>query len=152
MIVAVTGHRSEDCESEEVVRQKFRTAFTYATDLESVIVGMANGCDLWAGDEARLLGLDIIAAKPWTGHTHRKADAELYATIIEAATEVVNVVEQDKYPGVWVYHARDKWMVDNCTHVLAYLHPNATKGGTFGTVKYARGKKPIRNIYTAPPF
>lgn len=152
MIIAITGHRSEDCEPEEVVRQKFRTALRYAPGVEAVICGMANGVDLWAGDEALLLGYSVWAAKPWTGHTHRKADAELYSRIIEGASRVVNVVEQDNYPGVWVYHNRDKWMIDNCTHVLAYLHPDARKGGTYGTVQYARGKKPIRNIYTAAPF
>lgn len=152
MIIALTGHRSEDCEPEEIVRQKFRTAFTYATGIEAVICGMANGVDLWAGDEARLLGLELWAAKPWAGHTARKEDEQLYAGIIEAASRVVNVNEAVNYPGPKCYHDRNHWMVDNATHVLAYLNPAAKRGGTFECVKYARGKKPIRNIYTAAPF
>lgn len=149
--MAGTGHRPEDAEAEDIVRTKARVALQYS-GADTFICGMAAGFDLWAGDEARLLGIEIWAAKPWRGHTHRKADAELYARIIEASSRVVNVIDEDKYPGVWVYFNRDKWMVDNCTHVLAYLHPDARSGGTYGTVKYARGKKPIRNIYTAAPF
>ena len=152
MIVALTGHRSEDCEPEEVVRQKFRTVFTYTPGISTVITGMANGVDLWAGDEARLLGLELWAAKPWAGHTPRTEDTELYAGIIEASSRVVNVVEEVDFPGNWCYHKRNHWMVDNATHVLAYLNPAATRGGTFECVKYARGKKPIRNIYEAAPF
>jgi hypothetical protein len=34
------------------------------------------------------------------------------------------------------------------SHVLAYLNPLATKGGTYGTVQYAKKVgKPVRNIY-----
>lgn len=151
MIIAGTGHRPEDAEAENVVRTKARVALQ-SSGAEVFICGGASGFDLWAGDEARLLGIEVWFAKPWTGHTFRKADAALYASLVEAAGRVINVVEQDTYPGVWVYHNRDKWMVDNCTHVLAYLHPDARSGGTYGTVQYARGKKPIRNIYEAAPF
>jgi hypothetical protein len=151
MIIAGTGHRPEDAEDEAIVRQKARTALQYS-GASVFICGMAAGFDLWAGDEARQLGIEIWAAKPWTGHTWRKRDAEQYALLIASASRVVNVVEQEKYPGVWVYHNRDKWMVDNATHILAYLNPAAKSGGTYGTVQYARGKKPIRNIYEAPPF
>jgi hypothetical protein len=39
-------------------------------------------------------------------------------------------------------------MIDHCTHVLAYLNPLATRGGTYGTVQYAlKQKRPIRYIY-----
>lgn len=151
MIIAGTGHRPEDAENETIVRQKVRTALGYS-GARTFICGMAAGFDLWAGDEALGLGLDVWAAKPWTGHTWRKADAALYSKIIANASRVINVVEQDSYPGVWVYHNRDKWMVDNATHILAYLNPATTRGGTYGTVQYARGKKPIRNIYEAAPF
>lgn len=151
MIIAGTGHRPEDSEAEEVVRTKARNALRYS-GATHFICGMAAGYDLWAGDEARLLGLELWAAKPWAGHEPRAQDAELYATLIEYASKVVNVSEEVKYPGPWCYHARNHWMVDNATHVLAYLNPEATRGGTYECVKYARGKKPIRNIYEAAPF
>lgn len=146
MYIAVTGHRSEDCESELEVRRKFRLVFEECQP-ELVIVGMANGCDLWAGDEARLMGIEIWAVRPWAGHEPRVEDEELYSRLIDYASKVVVVTDQEEYPGPYVYHKRNEWMVDNSTHVLAYLSPSKTRGGTFSCVKYAEGKKPIRNIY-----
>jgi len=151
MIVAGTGHRPEFSEDEKIVRTKARVALE-GSGADTFICGMAAGFDLWAGDEALLLGIEVIAARPWRGHSAGKKYAELYASVLDRASEVVNVVDQDKYPGVWVYHARDKWMVDHATHVLAYLNPATKNGGTFGTVEYARGKVPIRNIFVAPPY
>lgn len=151
MIIAGTGHRPEDCEAEEVVRTKIRTALRYS-GADAVICGMAAGYDLWLGDEARLLGLEVWAAKPWAGHSPREGDEALYSGIIDYASKVVNVNESEEFPGAFCYHARNHWMVDNATHVLAYLNPAATSGGTYQCVKYARGKKPIRNIYEAAPF
>ena len=151
MIIAGTGHRPQDSEGENIVRTKARVALQ-SSGADVFICGMAAGFDLWAGDEARNLGIEVWAAKPWAGHGPRKGDEELYATIIEDAGRVVNVVESEEFPGAWVYHKRNHWMVDNATHVLSYLNPEATRGGTFECVKYARGKKPIRNIYTAAPF
>ena len=151
MIVAGTGHREQFCEDESIVRRKIRTALEYS-GADTVISGMASGFDLWLGDEAILLGIEVWAARPWRKHSAGKSNNELYAQVLAGASEVINVIDQDKYPGVWVYHARDKWMVDHATHLLAYLNPAAESGGTFGTVKYARGKVPIRNIFEAPPY
>lgn len=149
MIIAVTGHRSEDCGADETtVRGRLREALVRAPSAEDhvVICGMANGVDLWAGDEARILGYDVWAAKPWAGHQPRRADRELYARIIAHASRVVNVVESLEYPGAWCYQKRNEWMVDHATHVLAYWS-GKEKGGTYNCIKYARGKKPIRNVY-----
>lgn len=152
MIIALTGHRSESCEPENVVRQKFRTVFRYTEGITAVITGMANGVDLWAGDEARLLGIDLWAAKPWTGHGPRKDDAEIYAEIIGAASQVVNVVDREDFPGNWCYHKRNEWMVDNATHVLAYWN-GTESGGTYACRNYAKKVgRPIRNIYWDAPF
>jgi len=146
MIIAVTGHRSEDCEPEGVVRDKLRAAFEDAKP-EAVIVGMANGVDLWAGSEALRLGFDVIAARPWATHAPRKDDAELYAFVINGASRVVNVDDAESYVGPWLYHKRNEWMVDNATHVLAYWSGKES-GGTYACLRYAmKTEKPIRNIY-----
>lgn len=146
MIIAVTGHRSEDCEDESIVRDKLRAAFEDAKP-EAVIVGMANGVDLWAGDEALGLGIDVIAARPWATHAARNDDAELYARVIAGASRVVVVDAAESYPGPWVYHKRNEWMVDNATHVLAYWS-GKMKGGTYACLKYAMKQEvPIRNVY-----
>lgn len=148
MIVAVTGHRSEQCQSEEVVRNRVRPVLD-AFRPDFVIVGMANGVDLWTGDVALDLELPVWAARPWAGHQPRKDDAELYAKILENASRIDVVHEGLEYPGPWVYHKRNEFMVDNATHVLAYLNPAVASGGTFACVKYARNvaHKPVKNVY-----
>lgn len=156
MIIAGTGHRPENCEPEEIVRLKSRVKLQYPNRAGKkatvFICGMAAGFDLWAGDAALNLGLEVIAARPWAGHQPRKQDRELYDRIIDGASRVVNVDESEDYPGVWVYQKRNEWMVDNSDAVMAYwnLHEG---GGTWNCVKYARKvKKPIANIYHDPPF
>lgn len=151
MIIALTGHRSDKCEPESIVRQKVRTALRYS-GAKTVISGMANGLDLWGADEALGLHIPVWCARPWRGHKARKGDEELYERILSNAEKIIDVTDYDRYPGSWVYPKRNEWMVDNATHVLAYMDPCTSGGGTFHCVNYARGKKPIRNIYLAAPF
>lgn len=151
LIVAGTGHRPEDSEPESWVRTKARVKLQYTPGVTTFICGMASGFDLWAGDEARLLGLDVWAAKPWAGHKPRRGDEELYERIIAHASRVVSVVDQEEFPGNWCYQTRNKWMVDNAGVVMAYWSGKEV-GGTWNCVKYARGKKPLANIYYDPPF
>lgn len=148
MIIALTGHRSEDCEPEERVRERIRTALQQApSPVTAVICGMANGVDLWGGDEALSLGIPVWAARPWATHGPRTSDVELYARIIENAERVVVVTEADDYPGPWVYQKRNEWMVDNADEVLAYWS-GKKRGGTWNCIKYANkvGKEPL-NCY-----
>lgn len=150
MEIAVTGHRRRDCEPESVVRQKFREVFENVGP-DVVINGLCNGVDLWAADEARLLGIEIWSARPWAGHGPVSGDEELYATIVEASSRVVDVDKSNDYPGPWAYYKRNEWMVDNSTHVLAYIRPDKTSGGTHACVRYARKVgRPVRNIYGEP--
>lgn len=155
LVIAGTGHRPEDAEDEGIVRLKIRTKLRYPNKLgriTTVVVGMAAGFDCWLGDEARLLGLEIWAAKPWAGHKPRRGDEELYERIIAAASRVVNVNESEDYPGAWCYPQRNKWMVDNADAVMAYWS-GVEKGGTYNCIEYARQvNKPIANIYHDPPF
>ena len=145
MIVAITGHRPEDCEDEKIVRAKIRKVLE-SSDVEVLICGMAAGVDLWAADEAMALGIEVWAARPWATHAPRWADEELYNKILEYASRVIVVTNTEKYPGPWVYHKRNEWMVDHATHVCAYWNGKRS-GGTFACLKYAEGKKPIRNVY-----
>jgi uncharacterized phage-like protein YoqJ len=145
MIVAITGHRSEDCEAEEVVRGRLRDAFL-AEKPTTVIVGMANGVDLWAGDISLSMGIDVIAAKPWAGHGPRTSDRELYARVLEGASKIVSVTDVQDYPGPWVYHKRNHWMVDHADLVIAYWSGKKS-GGTYACIEYARDKKDVVNIY-----
>jgi uncharacterized phage-like protein YoqJ len=151
MIVAFTGHRPEDCLSEGhariVTNVKLRSK-----PIKTVITGMAAGYDLWAADEALTLGLDIICAVPWLGHEPRAVDKELYQKILDAAKDVVYVTNVEDYPGPWVYHKRNEWMVDHADVVMAYWNEEKTSGGTFACVQYAADKKPVANVWNDPPF
>ncbi len=149
MILAITGHRPEKA-IEAAVRSEYRRTFEEVRP-SAVICGMASGVDLWAGTEAVRAGFPVWAAKPWKGHKPRKADAELYAEVIEAASRIVNVNESETYLGPWLYQARNEWMVDNATHVLAFW--DGSPGGTKNCVDYcapSRGDKPVRNLWV--PF
>jgi uncharacterized phage-like protein YoqJ len=153
MIVAGTGHRPKDCShSEAMVRQLANNKLRLTSGVSVFICGMASGFDLWAGTEAVDLGLEVWAAKPWTGHTPRKGDEELYQKILDNASRIINVTEVDAYPGPWVYPVRNHWMVDNADVVMAYYN-GAQKGGTFECFEYAKKKgKKIANIINDPPF
>lgn len=149
MIIALTGHRSEDCESEDIVRASVRRALQAAPGVEAVISGMANGLDLWGADEAIGLGLPVWAARPWGTHGPRTSDTELYAKVLREAERVIVVTDTDEYPGPWVYHKRNEWMVDHATHVLAYWS-GKKRGGTYACLQYASKKLPedrIKNCY-----
>lgn len=158
MIVAGTGHRPEGClHSETEVRIMVRNKLK-SSGATHFITGMAHGFDLWAGDEARLLGLELWCARPWATHPigHYKPteeEAKLYQTLLDYATKVEVIVDSDKYPGVFAFFKRNEWMVDNADVVMSYLDPSLTKGGTYGCVEYARKKgKKIANIIQDPPF
>lgn len=151
LVVAGTGHRPEDCTHSEteirtMVRNKLRKS-----GATGFICGMASGFDLWAGDEARILGLEIWAARPWAGHVPRVDDKLLYERVLSSASRVIDIDASDIYPGPGCYDKRNRWMVDNADVVMAYW-TGKEKGGTFNCVKYARGKKPISNIIGDPPF
>lgn len=152
MIIAGTGHRPEDSEPESWVRTKARVKLQYTDGIDVFITGMAAGFDLWAADEAIKLGIPVTAARPWTTHTPRKGDEQLYNHVLEKASKIVVVTDADKYPGPWVYAKRNHWMVDNASHVMAYWSGKEA-GGTFECVTYAKDKeKPVANIYYDPPF
>lgn len=153
MIVAGTGHRPEDCEPESWVRNKARVKLQYTKGVTTFITGMAAGFDLWAADEAINLGLELWAAKPWAGHEPRKEDLELYKRVWASAKKRITVTDVAKYPGPYVYHLRNHWMVDNADVVMAYWNGKES-GGTYECRKYAKevAKKPVTNVYHNPPF
>lgn len=147
VIVALTGHRSEDCERESTVRRKLRQVFQDFPSITTVISGMANGVDLWGADEARLLGIEVWAARPWAGHEPRVGDEALYQSIVDYASKVVDVSDAERYPGPFVYHKRNEWMVDNADRVLGYWS-GKNSGGTYACIQYAEkvGKR-VKNCY-----
>lgn len=150
--VSVTGHRPERCESEDIVRLKVRTKLRYTDGIVSVTGGMADGFDLWAMDEARILGIPLIAARPWAGHAPSRQDEELYFRVLESAIKRVDISDTDKFPGNWCYFKRNEWLVDNCDALLCYWDGDSS-GGTHHCRDYAKKKGiPVANLFNAPPF
>lgn len=146
MIIAGTGNRPEDCRSEDDVRRRVRDTLKEVNP-DTIITGMAAGFDLWFADEARMLGIEVWAARPWSTHSPRVADQELYGNVLAAASKVVVVTSIDRYPGPWVYQKRNEWMVDHATHVMAYWS-GKERGGTFNCIQYAKKVKvPVRNVF-----
>lgn len=153
MIVAGTGHRVEGfLHPPSQVANLANNKLRLTPGVTGFICGMANGFDLIAGSEAVDLGLEVIAAKPWTTHGPREGDEELYEKILNHATKIVNVTEADEFPGPWCYHKRNEWMVDHADVVMAYFS-GQQGGGTFACLNYAKKKgKKIANIIADPPF
>jgi uncharacterized phage-like protein YoqJ len=156
VIIAGTGHRPEDCAHDELgVRDRIRLKLEHTINrglvIDVVISGMASGYDLWLADEALKMGLEVVAARPWAGHKPRVDDRELYQSVIDRAAFVVDVNESVKYPGPWVYHDRNHWMVENATHLLAYW-TGKEAGGTYECWTYAEDRVPRYNIINDPPF
>lgn len=126
-VVALTGHRPEKIPFKLRLEQ-WTQFYLGCSKADVVITGMAAGFDLWAGKVALDMNIPIICAKPWTTHMPRKGDEDLYAELINNAKDVVVVTEVDKYPGAWVYNARNKWMVDQADKGLACW--DGSPGGT----------------------
>lgn len=152
MIVAATGHRPKDIDEPfGVVQIKARVKLQYA-GATRLICGMADGFDLLAAQAAMELGILITAARPWTNHKVPKDWQEIYEQVLAYADKIVVVTEAETYPGNWVMHKRNEWMVDNCDVVMAYYNGKES-GGTFACRNYAKKVgKPVANIINDPPF
>ena len=138
MKIAITGHRPEKIVDEEHVRHLLRTHFR-EKEPSQVIVGMAAGVDLWAGEEALALHIPVVAARPWVTHTPRVQDEISYRRILENASRVVIVEDTVTYPGPRVYHNRNHWMVDE-SDLLLGVWDGAEGGGTYECLQYALRK------------
>jgi uncharacterized phage-like protein YoqJ len=103
---------------------------------------MAKGFDLIAADAVLSLKRDfshlkLIACVPCPGQERyfSDEDKETYARILQSADEV-KVLSPNYYNGCM--YARDRYMVDNSSYVIAFLREKL--GGTFYTVNYARSQ------------
>ena len=152
MIIAVTGHQHPKMKDDKALEKLIRKTFL-EVEPEKVIVGMACGTDLIAGVAAIKTCFPVIAAIPWAGH--EKSDyiqkcetcREHYAFVKHFAQKVVILDKSLEYNGPQVFHARNHYMVDNATHVLAY-YDGGKSGGTFATINYAdKTDTPVRNLY-----
>lgn len=144
--VAITGHRADQLG--QYIPQYIKAQVCHAyTDLGAslVIQGMADGADLLSAKWAYDMHIPYIAVRPWAGHNSPPVWREWYQNARVYAQKVIVLDPSETYPGPWVYHNRNKWMVDHCDVLLA-IWDGSEAGGTYATIKYAIGKKPIWHI------
>lgn len=144
-VVAVTGHRPEQLGDLEWVRETLSRVL--AEENPSLLYqGMAAGADLLSAGISYELRIPYIAVKPWAGHCPRESDRKLYSQVSANAFQIIEVDPSLSYPGVWVYHNRNKYMVDHADILIAVWN-GSSSGGTASCVKYARQKSiPIIQI------
>lgn len=144
--VAITGHRAEKLQTmnQQFVKTQLAHAF-HDLDASLVIQGMCDGADLIAAKIAYDERIPYWAVRPWEGHTAPAGWRDWYLNARVYAEKVITLVDSKTYPGPWVMHNRNHWMVDNCD-VLVGVWNGDTTGGTYQTVKYAKGKVPIWHI------
>lgn len=145
---AGTGHRPEILggHTSEIVHRYARYILN-AHQPNEVITGMALGWDTALGLACIDLGIPFISAVPFLGQESvwTKADQARYFQILGKAKEV-KIVSAGGY-AFHKYHTRDRWMIDNSTHVLA-LWNGQKMGGTYATVKYAlKIKREVFNVW-----
>lgn len=143
--VSITGHRPEAIDDMVWVRAAIKQAYADMR-ADKIIQGMAAGVDLWSAAEAWNSKIPFVAARPWSTHTARIADRKAYEWVLANAIEVVNVSDALTFPGNFIYHTRNKYMVDNADAVLA-VWDGSLKGGTYACFQYAvQQEKPIYRI------
>lgn len=153
MIVGVTGHRPDKLGgygATNPLRNRIVDAIKGAlVDLGATkgITGMAIGADQYFASACLDLGMPFIAAVPFAGQESRwpPASQQAYRELLAAADEVVYVSS----PGYarWKMQARNEWVVDHCTHLVAVW--NGSSGGTANTIMYAN--KVTRPIHIINP-
>ena len=104
-------------------------------------IGMADGIDLWVGEELVELKttqypeIQIIPVKPFAQHGSDFSieNKKIYDDILNVADEIVCLQSN------WTksaYFQRNRYMVDNSTNLLAFIYDY--ESGTGYTIKYAQ--------------
>jgi uncharacterized phage-like protein YoqJ len=138
MIVSCTGHRTVLHEATAI--EQARNIFT-ELGADKVIQGMAIGFDLLAARAAWKEQIPFIGARPWKNHGAPKSWRDRYDWVLNHAAEIVVVTDADDYPGPWVFEVRNRYMIDNSDHLVAWWD-GTKKGGTWNAIKYATRTKP----------
>ena len=138
MITSITGHRPEKIPDMHRVVRYLHDAYHHL-GVTKVIQGMAAGVDLESAKTAYLDEIPFWAVRPWAGHTPRRGDEGMYQQALKYAERVVDVNPSLTYPGPYVYHDRNHWMVDHAQQTIA-VWDGKPDGGTYQCVKYALEK------------
>lgn len=149
-VVAITGHRAEKLANMNQQYAKVQLAHAY-NDLDATLViqGMCDGVDLIAAKIAYDHHIPYYAVRPWDGHRAPAGWTDWYLNARVYAERVITLDKSASYPGPWVYHNRNKWMVDNSDLLIAVWNGDKV-GGTYQTVKYAQSKQ--KRIWRIDPL
>jgi uncharacterized phage-like protein YoqJ len=146
MIVGVSGHRSERILNMQFVKTQLEHAFS---DLkaERVLQGMCEGVDLVAARTSYDMNIPFWAVIPWKGHKPSADISSIYLNAKVYAEKVVYVSDSMTYTGPDLFHARNRYIVDNSDTLVA-VWDGTKKGGTWETIKYAKAQeKPVWLIH-----
>lgn len=153
MILAATGHRPNKLGgyTEQTQNKLFKLARCYLTRQQQkdtnleVISGMALGWDTAWALAALDLQIPLIAALPFRGQDAKWPwyHQAIHSLILRSAT-AVHVVTDGGF-SAWKMQARNQWMVDNCTRIVALW--DGSDGGTDNCLSYARGRVEIKNLW-----
>ena len=148
LVCAFTGHRNLN--SYELDYESLReTLYTLLhRGFNTFYCGMAMGFDM-AAAECLLefhgqYNFRLVAVVPCVGQADKFSleDRGRYKKILGASDEVITLSDE-YYSGCM--QARDRYMVDNCDLLLAFLRKRS--GGTYYTVGYAKKRgKPVVEI------
>lgn len=158
MIVCGTGHRPNKLGgySEQALNDLTNLAYEALVELkpEAVIAGGAIGWDQALANAAYRLKIPLTLAYPFEGFESKWPKDSVGARFhkeMELIVEHLDVPIKKVYvsePGyaAWKMQVRNKWMVDNATHVLALWDGSA--GGTGNCVAYANKiDRPVINLW-----
>jgi len=162
MKIAITGHRpnklGNDYDLTSPLIQKIKSriitvignvvAMDASNPKPRLITGMALGIDTLFAKIAIELNIPFIAAIPCLRHDSKWIDKSRYeyGQILMNKLCTVHLVSNCEYNSS-VMQKRNKWMVDNCDHLIAVW--DGTSGGTANCVRYAESVK--KNIFRIDP-
>lgn len=142
MILGVTGHKPNKLGSYKIPNPtyNFVMAETAKTVLEykpsKIITGLCIGYAQWVAELAIKLNIPFIAAVPFMGQEllWSKDAQSTYRQLLHHA-DVVEVVSPGGFAS-WKMQARNQWIVNNCTLLLAAF--DGSPGGTYNCLDYAK--------------
>lgn len=135
---AFTGHRQIENDLDAEYLKKIISEFI-ESGYDTFLCGMAVGFDMIAAETVLELRenypqIKLVACVPCKGQSRyfTGAEKQRYDKILSECAEV-KILSSRYYNGCM--QARDRYMVDNCSLLIAYRRKN--EGGTHYTVKYA---------------
>lgn len=145
-IIGITGHRTLKHDY-GVLSYYMKTCLRYYK-CEYVIVGMALGFDQLVVETCLESNIKYIAAVPFIGQERLwpKNIQDKYKEYLDKAFKVKITSDGDYQP--WKLQHRNKWIVNNCDMLFAYLDPGNKKSGTLNCCNYAtKNNKKVFNVY-----